>query len=192
LFDLLTSITAAEPSLFTWARIGTLDLQHSDPQSPDYDGSKPRPTAVKLARLLDQCQGLTHLDLSGDRDDNRSIFISDVEVEPLACALERCSALVSLKLRENGLYDRGVKWPAGALGQLTALRYLNLRDNNSRDDDDVYIGITDESAKMLSKLLELGQFPAQTSEVTEGERGCERPGGWRVRRATIGRGTACC
>ena len=55
LFDLMTSML---PSLFTWARIGTLDLRHSgignhDPQSCDYDGSKPRPSAVKLARLLD-------------------------------------------------------------------------------------------------------------------------------------------
>jgi len=40
------------------------------------------------------------------------------------------------------------------------MRHLNLGDNNSRDHDDVCIGITGESAEMLAKLLELGRFPA--------------------------------
>jgi hypothetical protein len=171
LFDLLTSMP---PSLLTWACIGTLDLRYSgignnDAQSPDYNYddddnwfrlSKPCPSVVKLARLLDQFPGLIHLDLSCDCDDPRTMFISDSDVEPLAGALARCSALVSLNLRGNGFYDRGVKLLAEALAQLTALRHLNLGDSDVYDNDDVYIGITDESAGMLAKLLELGRFPA--------------------------------
>eukprot|EP00961_Rhodomonas_salina_P030767 413778-Rhodomonas_salina.1 len=78
--------------------------------------------AEKLAGVLGECKGLTHLDLSlnGIGDEGASL---------LAGVLGSCKALAHLELGWNCIGDEGAWRLAGVLGECKALAHLDLNRN---------------------------------------------------------------
>ena len=82
--------------------------------------------AARLARVLEQCASLTHLDLQ----DNQ---IGDAGAESLAEFLTQCTALTHLDLSDNLIHEAGAECLAGVLGQCTVLASLHLDVNSIPD-----------------------------------------------------------
>jgi Ran GTPase-activating protein (RanGAP) involved in mRNA processing and transport len=81
-----------------------------------------RQEAERLARVLEQCPALAHLNLSGNQ-------IGDAGAESLAGVLAQCAALAHLNLRCNGIGSAGAESLTGVLTQCQALAHLDLRGN---------------------------------------------------------------